>query len=234
MCKTVIGKWLALAALCLWMPGSGSGQEPPPTRETGVTRSDIHVMRYLDRNRDRQVDADELADGQELASLLLMLSWSGCDQDADGAVDLEELKAAVDEAREALAETAPEEEEEQATEALANAVPLSVVLDRLAADQRYADEIAELRKAVEDLDDDEAVVVYLNGHVKHYPRLVPVIRTWGRYYPVKPGLRRHYWSRPYRPPASVKPLKPAKPGPKVGPKPKPKPKPRPKPKRPGP
>jgi hypothetical protein len=226
-----IGGLSAIVALCLYLPSDSTAQDPRPAKETDEAKSLFPMMKFLDRDRDRQIDADELAAGQEAAALLLVLSWSDCDRDEDGAIDLAEFQAAVTEARQSLAEVEPEVED-QAVQDLASAVPLSLLLGRLSADDRYADEIASLREAIEDLDDEEAVVTYVTHYPRRYPNLTPVIRTWGRYYPVRSALRRHFHRWPHRPPAHVKPAKPRGPGPKA--RPKPKPGPRPKPPRPSP
>lgn len=237
MYRTRMGTWIVVIALCLWLPAGSSGQESQPPQESDLVKSHGHVIRLLDRDRDRQIDADELAAGQELASLLLMLSFHDCDRDQDGQIKPPELAAAIAGAREELAQV-DAETETHAEDELARAVSLDVLLGQLAADERYADEITALREAIEDVDDDEAVITYITGHPKLYPRLGPVVRVWGRHYPVRPELRRHFWRRPPHRPAYLKPPKPIKPHPKArpkpSPKPKPKPRPRPKPRRPGP
>ena len=214
-----IGQPLIIVALCLSLPAGALGQSPQPPTAGDAAGSHFRVMKYLDGDRDRRIDADEFAAGLETASMLLMLSWNDCDRDGDGAIDAEELGAAVAQARQALAEVEPEDEEE-AAEALASALPVRVLLDQLAGDDRYADEIADLREAVEDLGDDDAVVSYITRYPTRYPHLSPVVRTWGRYYPVKSGLRSHHWRRTHVPPKHLKHTKPVKPASKVGPKPK--------------
>jgi hypothetical protein len=94
--------------------------------------------------------------------------------------------------------SSPDGEEEEAEDALAKAVSMSVLLQQLAGDQAYADELVALRAAVDDLDDDEAVVTQIISNPDRYPRLSPVVRTWVRYYPVKPALRRHLPPYPAR------------------------------------
>jgi hypothetical protein len=238
MCATVSGKWSVIAVLCLCLPSVSLGQESQSAGRTGTEAGYARLVRWLDRNHDLEIDEQELAAGQETASLLLALSWDGCDQDESGSIDVGELAVALAAIKKELAEV-DAAAEAQAEEALANAVSLDMVLGRLAADERYAAEIAALREAVADLDDDEAVVSYITRYPTQYPRLLPVIRTWGRYYPVRPELRRHFWRHPRRGPAYVKPKdlrphpKPRPPKVKPHPKPKPKPKvkPRPKPRR---
>lgn len=229
------GGLVLLAGLLL--PLGTGGQETSTSRREPATDQDVQLLRFLDSNRDRRVSADELALGQDLAAVLLMLSFNECDRDQDGSLELPELSAATAEARQELA-LAESEEELEAQEDLARAVSLQVLLERLAGDDRYAQEIAALREAVENLDDEDAVITYITQHPKLYPHLGPVIRVWGRYYPVRPELRRHFWRRPPHRPTHLKPLRPApKPRahpPKPAPRPKPKPKPGPRPRRPGP
>jgi hypothetical protein len=229
MYRNVIGRWLAAAMLCWCLPAGGPAQEPPAAGRPAEVQEQIRLMRYFDTDRDRRIDADEFSAGLETAALVLMMSWSDCDQSGDGWIDFEELGTAVAQARKTLAQAEAEAEEEEgdderAAEALAGAVPLSVVLDRLAAEQAYADEIADLRASVEDLADEDVVVTYIVRNPARYPHLTPVVRTWGRYYPVKPAVRRHFENRPHRPPWYVKPpgakKQTGKPGVKPGPKPK--------------
>ena len=171
-----------------------------------------------------------------MASVMVMLSWDQCDSDGDGSISPAELQSAADQALQALLEAETESETEQeAQDALARAVPLELLLDRLADDDRYAEEIAALREEIEDLDDDEATITYITKHPTRYPRLTPVVKTWVRHYPVRPGLRRLVKPRSYRAPAKAKPAPSPKPAPKAtkpGPKKPPKPGKKPGPKRP--
>jgi hypothetical protein len=196
-------------------------------------------MRYLDIDGDRQISAKELAAGQQMASMMLMLSWDACDRDGDGAISLEELQPAADEAMQTLLET-DSESEQKAEEELARLMPLRLLLERLAENEEYSAELAALRAAIEGLDDDDAIITHITTYPRRYPHIAPIVRTWYRYYPVRPGLRRHLRPLPPRhdpPGPKVKPgprpkPKAGRPGPRKPPKPggKPKPKPRPKPK----
>ncbi|UCG15161.1 MAG: hypothetical protein JSV19_07665 [Phycisphaerales bacterium] len=174
-------------------------------------------LAYLDANQDGSIDAQEFARGQQGAAMLLMLSWEACDQDSSGEIDRAEFMAA---APEAMAESlaANDETEQQAEEALANAIPLNLLLEQLGKDESYAEELAALRQAVQDMDDEESVVTHVVASPTRYPRLSPVVRVWTRYYPVKPALRRHVKGR-YRPLGlRAKPPRPAvKPRGKLGP-----------------
>ena len=62
----------------MWTPQSvpATPQRPPGAGEPGYLRE----MRYIDADRDRQIDAREFADAQQSASMLLMLSWEDCDK----------------------------------------------------------------------------------------------------------------------------------------------------------
>ncbi|MBU0640714.1 MAG: hypothetical protein KKB50_17765 [Planctomycetes bacterium] len=203
----MIGPWLA--GCFTWVV---LGLCPPqdPVDEPGVSQARpeyFRVMRFLDASDDRRIDPGEFASGQQLASIMLTLSWSDCDQDGDGSVSLSEFQSAAGQAAQGLAES-DSAVDDQASEDLARAVPLSLLLERLSEDERYVEEVAELREAIEDLDDDDAVVTYITKYAKHYPRLYPAVRTWGRHYPVRPAVRRHFKTLPapvHRSPAAVKP-----------------------------
>ena len=223
--------WLTASILCMWAPQSvPATPQQQPTGEPGYLRE----MRYIDVDRDRRIDAREFAEAQQGASMLLMLSWEDCDKDGDGALSHAEFEAAADEAMQALLET-DDEADESAEDELAELISMQVLIDRLGHSDQYADELAALRAAVENMDDDETVVTHIVQNPTRYPHLVPVVRTWVRHYPVKPGLRRHL--KPYNPlpakyrakagrtvkkPAGVKPGKPGlKPNPKATRPPKP-------------
>lgn len=211
-----------LAAVTMWpclLQESESSQQvaPTPGRPVPVT-SYIHEMRYLDTDGDRRIDAKELAAGQHMASMLLMLSWDECDRNGDGTVGLGEFQVAADHAMQALRE-ANNEAAQQAEDALARAVTMKLLLEQLAREEQYAAEIAALREEIEDLEDDEAVVTYVIEYATRYPRLTPIVRTWVRHYPVKPRLYRlvkPYPLRPYRPPGKTKTVLPPHIRPKVG------------------
>ncbi|MBN2560109.1 MAG: hypothetical protein JXQ75_04190 [Phycisphaerae bacterium] len=222
MLKTVVSTWFAAAAVWFFLPqqSDNSQQEPWKPDRTKPAAGYMREMRYLDLDGDRKIDATELAAGQQMASMMLMLSRDGCDRDGDEAINLAEFQVAAEEAMQALLDADSNSDgEEQAEEALARAVPLKLLLDRLSDDGRYADEVTALRQAVEDMDDGEAVITYITKYPARYPRLSPVVRTWVRHYPVQPRLRRLVKPRPpraYRPPAEAKPARPQKTGPKAG------------------
>lgn len=190
-----------------------------------VSKSYVREVRYLDADRNGEIDTEELVAGQQMASVLLMLSWEECDRNGDGAVSVSEFASAAAEMRQTLLK-AEGESDSAAEEAVARALSLRVLLDRLATEEQYAAELAELREAVEDLDDDEAVATHIVRNPALYPRLTPVVGTYIRHYPVRPPLRRlvpHY-AVPFRHhPKAVKPLKgPKPPKPAVKPAKKPK------------
>lgn len=238
--------WSTLAILALFAPVQTrtDAQDTPDSGIAETPATYLHEMKFLDRDHDRRINERELATGQQMAAMLLMLSWDECDRDHDGNISRDELEQAAATAMQALLEEqsqADAETEQQAEQDLAQAVPLELILDRLAADQSYAAEVAALREAVKDLDDED-VVTYVFDHAKRYPHLAPVVRTWVRHYPVRPALRRYVKPHPYwRHRPAVKPevrkpvVKPGKPGPRKAPpravKPKPKPRPAPKPRR---
>ena len=222
--------WLIMPVVCLW-PGQALSANPPQ-RPAGGEPGYLREMRYLDADRDRRIDAQEFADGQQMASMLLMFSWEEADRDGDGVLSHSEFESAADQAMQALLET-DTEADQQAEEELASVISLPVLMNQLSENDSYADELAELREVVEDLDDDEAVVTHIIHNSKRYPRLYPVVQTWVRHYPVRPALRRHV--KPLHPlapkyrvhkPTAVKkktvtPKKPAKKPVKPAPKPKP-------------
>ena len=195
-------------------PQPGEGDSAEKARSTYATATPDHMreLRFLDTNRDLQIDAEELYTGQEIASMLLMLSWDECDRDGDQVIDAAEFRIAAKEATQALRE-ADEEGGRQAEVALSQAVPLGLVLDQLAADEQYAGEIAALRKETAGLDDDAAVLTYIVKYPARYPRLIPVIKVWGRHYPVHPRI--HRVLKPARPPAKARPARPVHPRPRA-------------------
>ena len=147
----------ATVVLCLMQDPSHSRQEitviEKPKPATGYMRE----MMYLDSDGDLRIDAKELAAGQYMASMLLMLSWEECDLNRDGLVGLPEFQVAADDAMQAMREF-NREASQQAEEALAKAVTMKLLLDQLSREEQYAAEIAALRAEIADLNDDEAVV----------------------------------------------------------------------------
>ncbi len=140
------------------------------------------AMRYLDRNHDRVIDREELSAGRQLMDVLLVVSWQKCDADGDGKISLSELENAIARADTEAGISASQSDDAEALAALADATALDAVLDRLSADERYADEIAALRAAVDDLSDVEAVTTYVARYPARFPHLVPVVHSWKRYY----------------------------------------------------
>jgi len=220
MIGTPLPTLFAAATLWLSLPqaSNGSQREAPKADSSQSATSYLREMRYLDADGDKRISAQELARGQQTASLMLMLSWDESDRDGDGVISLAEFQSAAEEAMQTLLDL-DSESDQQAEDALARAIGLDVLLDRLASNDRYADEIAALREAIEELEDDEAVITYLIKYATHFPRLSPVIKAWLRHYPVRPGLRRLAKPGPpraYRPPGKAKLAPPPKPGPKGG------------------
>lgn len=211
-----------LAAAMVWLclaqqPGHTQPQAPPIGRPA-PTAGYLREMRCLDTDGDRRVSPKELAAGQHMASMLLMLSWDECDLDYDGAMSLGEFQLAAEEAMQVLRETNTEAAQ-QAQDALAKAVTMRLLLEQLSREEQYAAEIAALRAEIRDMNDDEAVVTYIIKYPTRYPRLVPVVRTWVRHYPVHPRLHkvvRPYGIRAYRPSTRATPVHPAKARPRTG------------------
>ena len=172
-----------------------------------------------------------------MASMLLMLSWDECDIDRDQAVSLPEFQLAADEAMLAL-RVANSDAARQAEDALAKAVTMKLLLEQLSREQQYAAEIAALRAEIVDMADEEAVVTYIIKYPTRYPRLVPIVRTWVRHYPVHSRLHRvvkPYRVRTYPPSTRMTPVHPAEARPRAGsppPKKAPRPGKRPRPHRP--
>ena len=102
MYRNVIGQWLGVAVLCWCLPAGSPGQGSPVGGRPAAMQEQIRLMRYFDTDRDRRIDADEFSVGLETAALVLMMSWSDCDQSGDGWIDLEEFGPAVARARRAL------------------------------------------------------------------------------------------------------------------------------------
>jgi hypothetical protein len=177
---------------------------PAPKPTTGYIRE----MKHLDTDHDLRLDAKELAAAQYTASMLLMLDWEECDRDGDGLISLPEFQVAAHDATEELRKD-DAENLQQAQDIIARTVTLELLLNQLARDEVYAAEITALRQEIRDLRDEEAVVTYIFKYPARYPRLKPVIHTWGRYYPVRPRLHHVVKPRPirvYRPPARITPV----------------------------
>jgi len=181
---------LALITVSLFAVAQAGTDKPTSNAASVSPQSFAAELTYLDANGDGRIDARELANGQQMASMMLMLSWDACDRNQDGQLTPEEFEVAATEALQSLS-WANSEADRQAEEALANAVPLRVLLQQLGGDPSYADELNALRQAVEDVDDDDTVITHVISNPTHYPRLSPVVRTWTRYYPVKSHLRRN-------------------------------------------
>jgi hypothetical protein len=221
MISTFLAAFLVAATLSLGQPqeSDAESKDTPnpetPTPAAGYTGE----AQYLDADGNQRIDAWEFAHGQQMASMILMLAWDECDRDDDGGISLDEFRSAADEAMQAMLQADSESEtEQQAEDALARAVPLKLLLDQLAGEEDYAQEVAALRESVEDLNNDEGVVAYVSQYPTRYSHLTPVIQTWVRHYPVRPELRRLVKPGPpraYRPSAKVKPHPPGR-GPKAG------------------
>ena len=171
-----------------WCLAAGQPQTLTP-RMVSPTDTSMRELHLLDTDSDGVLSVAELQEGQWRAYVLLSLDWDACDLDADGNVDALEYARAMDEAGRVLA-AADQEYDVQAEDTLARAVTVSLLLGRLANDAAYNAEIVTLRTAVADFNDDEAVVTYVLKYPDRYPRLTPLVRTWVRYYPVRPQLRR--------------------------------------------
>lgn len=201
MISTLLAAILVAAMLGLSPPqGPDAERTDAPSSETPAPAAGyLREMQYLDADGDQRIDAQELAHGQQMASMILMLDWDDCDRDDDGKISPDEFRSAADEAMQAVLQADSETEtEQQAEDALARAVPLKLLLDQLAGEEDYAQEVAALRGSIEDLSNDEAVVTYVSQYPTRYPHLAPVIRTWVRHYPVRPELRRLVKPRPPR------------------------------------
>ena len=179
---------MALSPLSAWALAADQPQTLAP-RTHGPTDTNLRELRLLDTDSDGVLSVAELQEGQWRAYVLLSLDWDACDLDGDGNVDGLEYARAMDEAGRALA-TTDLEYDVQAEDTLAQAITVALLLDRLAHDANYTAEIVTLRTAVRDFSNDEAVVTYVLKYPDRYPRLTPLVRTWVRYYPVRPQLRR--------------------------------------------
>ncbi len=216
MTAPLIACWAAVVFLGLIPQDIGRSLSERDKTDSLAPPTYLDEMRFLDCNHDRRIDERELAQGQQMAAMILTLSWEECDSNGDGGISVDEFEHAAAQSMSELLEMESETDtdiEQQAEEDLAGAVPVGLLLERLASQERYADEVAALREAVEDLDDDDAVVTHIVANPKRYPHLTPAVRTWVRHYPVRPELRRHvkhpHW-RYYRP-TKAKPHKPVKP-----------------------
>jgi hypothetical protein len=221
MISTFLTVTFVTAILSLGQPqGPDAESKDAPSPEAPAPAAEYaREMQYLDADGNQRIDAREFAHGQQMASMILMLAWDECDRDGDGAISPEEFRSAADAAMQAMLQADSESEtEQQAEDALARAVPLTLLLGQLAGEEDYAQEVAALRESVEDLNDDAAVVTYVNQYPTRYPHLAPVIQTWVRHYPVRPELRRLVKARPPRahhPSAKVN-RHPPRHGPKAG------------------
>jgi hypothetical protein len=221
MISTFLAATFVTAMMSLGQPqGTDAEQKETPDAESPAPAAGYaRELGYLDADGDQRIDARELAHGQQMASMILMLAWDECDRDGNGEISPDEFRSAADEAMQAMLQADSESEtEQQAEDTLARAVPLKLLLDQLAGEEDYAQEVAALRASVENLDDDEAVVTYINQYPTRYPHLTPVIHTWVRHYPVRPELRRLVKPLPpraYHPSAKVKSHPPRR-GPKAG------------------
>ena len=187
-------RWLGLVGVWVGCLGGLNVAVAGPPGRQGDSGDFARELAYLDSNGDGRIDVRELASGQQMAELMLAVSWQEADRNGDGAISAAEWSAAAGEARQTLLDEQSADAEQAAT-ALAEAVPLSLVLERLSRDKRYAAEIAELREAVENLDDEEAVYTHIYGNPARYVRLRPAVRAWWRHYPVR-GVRSRY-GKPY-------------------------------------
>ncbi|MCK4659728.1 MAG: hypothetical protein KAV82_09435 [Phycisphaerae bacterium] len=220
-----------LIVMMVCISGPASAGTPAGEATSTIPQSFAAELAYLDANGNGSIDAFELARGRQMALMLTMLPWETCDRDGDGTATPVEFQAAASEALQELL-SSENQDDTQAQEALARAIPASVLLRQLGSDQSYADELAALREVMDDLDDDDKVVTHIISNSALYPRLSPVVRTWVRYYPTKPQLHRHVGpraprfhtpARPHRPhvsprpvpkrhrPATARPGKPARP-----------------------
>ena len=209
------GVWLGLLAL----PVSGRPAEEPPAQEAPAPATYARALKFLDLDGNGWIEPRELGIGQQMGAMILALEWAECDADGDGSLSAAEFEQVAAKTLQALLtkhSDAEAESEKRAQEDLAGATSLSVILERLARSPRYVDEIAALRKVIEDLDDEDEVVAYVVGHPALYPRLGPLVHTWLRTYPVRPDLLRHAKPRAdVRPPPAAAPPQPAAPRPKT-------------------
>jgi len=216
---------LVCGVLALGGSSGDSGDRVAGEAATALARE----ARFADTDQNGKIESQELGAAQTSATLLLMIDFTAADRDGDGALSGAEFEAAGAEAKQALATAESEQESSQAAEeALAQALSARVLLDRLATSASYADELAALRAAVKDLDDDEAIVTHIVQNPTLYPRLSPLFRTYVRYYPVKPALRRlapaHAWPLRHPPKLNAHPdANPPGPTPAVKPPPASKP-----------
>jgi hypothetical protein len=205
-----IGVVAALVAVC--QTGVAvQVQSPDPARAPTTSG---RILQFVDLDGDGRVEPAELAVAQQSAATILALDWTESDVDRDGSLNATEFAQAAIKTMQALLaddREAQEPSEQQVQEDLASAVPFSLVLERVAKRPRYADEVAALRKAIEDLSVDEDVVAYVVGHAAQYPRLTPLLQTWMNSYPVRPGLLRYLKPSAQRQPFPVaKPVLPVR------------------------
>ncbi len=196
---------IAVALLAACQTGMGVQQQASESPRAPATYA--RALQLIDVDSNGKVDPAELAAAQQSAAMILALDWAESDTDGDGSLSTIEFVQAATKTMQVLLADGPEAEEapeQQAQEDLASAIPFSLILERVAKSPRYVDEVAALRKAIEDASDDEEVVAYLVGHPALYPRLMPLLRTWIHSYPVRPGLLRYLKpsAQPHTPPAA--------------------------------
>ncbi len=155
-------------------------------------------IKFFDRNNDGKIDQGEFKTGQQVATAFTTLNWSAMDRNHDGQVTRDEFVQSygtTHTATGAIGKTG----RNQATDSIAQTISLKVILNGLAADQRYATEINALRRAVSNWNSDEMVINYLTTHAQQYPNLLPVVRSWVWQFPVRQELRRNFTGDTARP-----------------------------------
>ncbi|MFH1746141.1 MAG: hypothetical protein ABIG44_03755 [Planctomycetota bacterium] len=177
--------WMVVLVVMLGVTQQVSGDDRGPTSGKDPAPGFLREMRFLDVDRDRQIDARELAQGQQMAAVLLSLSWEELDSDGDGTVSHSEFEAAANRALQT--QTSAEEDADLAEDELFDALSPGLLLSQLSEKEEYAEELAALREAVEDLDDHDTVVTQVIKNPKLYPRLYPVVYTYARHYPHRPA-----------------------------------------------
>ncbi len=204
------GDWRGLVLGLLLWHGVFALAQQPPSDAGHAPAAHARTLQFLDLDGDGRIDVRELAAGQQAAAMILLLEWNECDSDRDGTLSTAEFERAAARTMQALLAPRTDDEnleETRARDDLAAAVPLRLILERVARSPRYADEFAALRKSVDDLDDEEEVVAWVFARPTVCPRLGLLLRTWIRSYPVSPGLWRYV--TPANPPPAASPEKSA-------------------------
>ncbi len=169
-------------------PNPSSGSTDKPVAANGLMDLAARIVSFVDADRDGRISPAEADESRKAAMWILGRQIADCDTDADGFVTTSEYvktwsagpsEEAASEPAQAAVESQPDLSEDS--------VPLSVVLDQLAGQAYFREEVSLLRAELEDLDDTDTVVTYLGRFPTRYARLHPYVSKWVKQHPRKSG-----------------------------------------------